>query len=94
MKKECLPPNFIANGKRVLPDEEGESNQYSSSLERIAKFNSNEQYMFTYNFYSLSQLKKMAEASSVSYQVCGKSDRLSPQDKTYLRQLISRYKFK
>ena len=93
INQACGNPNFLADGKRVQPQSGTDSptdlhlttNDFNEDTKNI-------QGLFGFTFYNLPQVKQIATAKSVQYQLCKQVFTLSPQDQAELRKFLSYFK--
>jgi hypothetical protein len=92
VKSGCPHPNFLADGKRVVPSP-GSDTVPGVSLENVKMTTGKMQhYMFVFNFYDREQIQQIASAKSVQYQICKKVYTLAAPDQEYLQQFLTQIK--
>ncbi len=87
----CRQPNFIANGKRIVPESSG-SSLPGVTPETLETNKGELNFLFVFNFYNVDSIKPLATAKSVQYQICDREFTLSSKDQAELREFISNFK--
>lgn len=94
IRESCGDPNFVADGKRVQPEPASEALKPHMTVVDLKSNGVTYPAVFGYTDYNLPQIRQIAEAKSVKYQLCDRIFTLSPKDQTELRKFLSYFKDK
>lgn len=85
----CPRPNFLADGKRVVPATVADHlpGKEVVSLETKQGVKGQD---FIYNLYAPSEIRKIASAKIVRYEICDTKYDLAPQEQASLLQFLSK----
>lgn len=85
----CPRPNFLADGNRVVPSPLAD-HLPGKEVASLQTKQGVKTHNFIYNLYAPSEIRKIAVAKTVQYEVCDTKYDLAPQEQASLLQFLSK----